>query len=223
VYARFVILTIYEGTQTYRHLLGKQLQATLASSDVAKDLIPHIRRVHKALNNVASEAEQQYGDVRNGIAAHRDADAITHLQRLRGIGGEELTDFVLRFGQAAGELQALLAGVTMGIAQSLKNQMRIIQLHPDTQLIINVTTAGASPGESSRVDAQEITWYSSDPSVAEVDASGCLMARSHGCARVTFGSNVAPEVNGGVFVFVGNDEQLAEMSSAWNALVKGEQ
>lgn len=221
VYARFLILTIYEGARTYRHLLGKQLQAELASSDDSKELIPHIRRVHKALNTIASEAEQVYGDVRNGIAAHRDADAIVQLRRLRDIGGEELADFVLRFLQAAGELEVLLAAVTAGIAQSVKNHIRVVSLRPGTQTNINVTVSGSMPGEARQINAEEIEWVSSDPTVAEVNISGYVTAHCSGHSRITFRSNVSPEVNGGLFVFVGDDDQLAEMSRAWNALITG--
>jgi hypothetical protein len=221
VYARFLILTIYEGAKTYRHLLGKQLQAELASSDDAKELIPHIRRVHKALNTIASEAEKVYGDVRNGIAAHRDADAIIQLRRLRDIGGEELADFVLRFLQAAGELEVLLAAVTAGIAQSVKNHVRVVNLRPGAQANINVTVSGSIPVKSRQINVEEIDWDSSDPTVAEVDTFGRVTAHSAGHSRITFRSSVAPEVDGGIFVFVGDDDQLSEMSRAWNALITG--
>lgn len=223
VYARFVILTIYEGTKTYRHLLGKQLQKELASSEATKDLIPHIRASHKALNDVASEAEEVYADVRNGIAAHRDSDATTQLRRLRQIGGEELTDFVLRFLRAAGQLQILLSSLTASIARSLKNHIQVIYLHPGSETIINVTTSGAMPGQISPIDAQELDWHSPDPTVAEINPSGLLRAYSPGNTRITFRRNVPPKIDGSIFVFVGDDAELAEMSRTWKAVLTGEQ
>jgi hypothetical protein len=215
VYARFVVLTIYEGTKTYRQLLGRELQDILAADSSSRPLVPLIRGVHKALNAVATDAEHKYGDVRNGIAAHRDVEAVAQLKRLRGIGGEELAQFVERFLQAAGELEKLLAQVSKGLVHSLSNHLRAVSLRVGAELVINVHANPRSADRANPVPPEGLEWTSSCPEVALVSSTGHVVGHATGHARIRFRRDTPPIIDGSVVVLVGNEDELPHLERAW--------
>jgi len=220
VYARFVILTIYEGSATYRRLLGKHLQDTLAANADARPLLPRIRALHKAMSSVAKEAVREYRDIRHGIAAHRDENAVVQLRRLRSVGGEELALSVERFTRASMELERLFAELTAGIKQTLDTHLSVIGLHPGQSASINVNVTDGGMASPQPLPGEELDWETSDPAVATVDATGTVYAVSFGHARITFIGRSTP-ASGGAFVFVGTDAQIAEMNEHYSRLLHG--
>jgi hypothetical protein len=217
VYARYVILVIYEGTAQYRHLLGKELQDSWTTDDFLKHFVTDLRHAHKALNAVAGQAEQRYSDVRNGIAAHRDKEAAAQLARLRQLGGEEVAKFVIDFSTALGSLLQLLAEITKRLFYSFSNHLQYVMLEIAQETDITVT--GHFDGESATsVDPESVNWSSSDPSVVHILSPGRIRGVARGFAQIEMTRDTHPRIDGSVFVFVGDPSEFPDFQRVWRSV-----
>jgi hypothetical protein len=219
VYSRFLILTLYESTKTYRRLLGKNLQKKLANDKAASEFLARARGAHKALSAVADEVAKRYGDIREGIAAHRDEEALAQLERLRSIGGEEVANVFERFTRALGELEHLLHDFLRVIKQAFELYLRqmILPVGGEANIALNVTE---EHGSAVAVDLRDVAWISHNAAVAVVSEDGRVTALAPGHARVTFEHRSNAQIAGGVFVLVGAPENLQSLEESWQSLFR---
>lgn len=75
LYARLLILTIHESTLTLQSLLGPRFREALTARLNRADLDRELREIHSRVTDLHRRVKNHYGDVRDGILAHRDRDA----------------------------------------------------------------------------------------------------------------------------------------------------
>lgn len=218
LYARFLILTIYESTKTYRGLLGGDLQKRLNDTDGSSFFMQKVRDVHKEMSRVSEAVAKQYGDVRHSIGAHRDPEAFKQLERVRAIGGEELADLYQRFANALSLLERLISEFTGIIAETLQRHLQRLILPIGSQAPISVNLTGESASDSSSIDPSALVWKSANEAVATVDATGLVSAVGRGHSRITFEHPRYRSIAGGAFVLVGQKDELPELDRIWRSL-----
>jgi hypothetical protein len=218
LYARFLILTVYESTKTYRGLLGGDLQKKLNDTDGSGFFMQKVRDVHKQMSRLSDGVAKEYGDVRQGIGAHRDPEALKQLERVRAIGGEELADLYERFTSALLLLERLISEFTGIIAGALQQHLQRLVLPIGSQARITVNLTGASAADSSPIDPSELVWNSANEAVATVDATGVVNAVGRGHSRITFEHPTYRSIVGGAFVLVGQQDELPDLDRLWRSL-----
>jgi hypothetical protein len=218
VYARFLILTIYESTRTYRSLLGKRLQRKLSEQEGSVVFLQQVRAAHKELCAVSERADRVYGEVRNGVAAHRDEEAVMQLGRLREIGGDEFHELVAAFHAALNTLVVLLADFSGAVKQVVDRTMRTVFLPIGGVSTIKVDVVGQRSTASQLEQPIHLDWRSEDSGVATVSSSGEIRAVGHGSTRVWFQSPTESQIWGGAFVVVAPQEEIPGMIANWKSL-----
>jgi len=216
VYLRFVVLAIYESTKTYRSLLGRDVQSSLASFPSQDDNLARIRSIHRELVRLSELSDRQFGDLRNGLAAHRDAEAAHFIKRAREVGGEELGELVIPFLSCLNSLFELLRDMNRSVAEAFALSANAMFLRiGDTGSIVINDADGPLSAERRRI---EFAWRSDDVDVATVSDAGDIFGIGDGFTRVHFSSVRSDNVSGTIFVFVGDEATLREMAEGWNNL-----
>ncbi len=96
LYARMVLLTIHESCLTLRGLLGRDFQDE-ARNAFGDEAVAAVRSAHSSLNAVFELANREFGDVRNGLGAHRDPDAHVRWRLLKKGSPHTVANIVIAF------------------------------------------------------------------------------------------------------------------------------
>jgi len=117
VYGRLLVLLIHESTRTLQSILGRQFQIQLAATIGRDDALAECRALHRLAVELHRHSQARYGDVRDGILAHRDADpeirlrliAMTHDHQAVGDLVTRMQEVVLRLARLTAEYVRVLA------------------------------------------------------------------------------------------------------------------
>ena len=95
LYARLQILTVHESCLTLKSLLAKKFRTEMivALGALADDSV--LRKVHSDVCHLFEKSSREFGDVRDGIVAHRDADPEARVQLLEKADVRAVTDLVI--------------------------------------------------------------------------------------------------------------------------------
>jgi hypothetical protein len=102
-YGRMLLLTVYESSLSLRSILGRPFREALALAFSHLDLEADLRNVHSRIHRLAQQCTEEYGDIRNGVVAHRDQDAERRIQLLEEISGSHVIDLALELSHAITE------------------------------------------------------------------------------------------------------------------------
>ena len=103
LYARLLVLTIYESTLTMRRLLSRNFQSTLENA-LEIENNSALRQIHSRVQRLFEECNLQMGAVRDGIVGHRDADADVRVELLEKADVQEVTDLTIELLQTLGAI-----------------------------------------------------------------------------------------------------------------------
>jgi len=96
LYGRHILLIIHESTLTLRSILAKQFKED--SEYVFKSIkIDELKNIHSRICKLHDKAVKKFGDVRNGITAHKDKDPDIRIKLIEDSDVREVTDLVLEF------------------------------------------------------------------------------------------------------------------------------
>jgi hypothetical protein len=82
LYARLITLVIHESTKTMKSMLGMPFQDALVAALGRDSALADARSIHQRATVMYKHSKSLFGDVRNGIIAHRHSDADTRLRLL---------------------------------------------------------------------------------------------------------------------------------------------
>jgi len=108
VYARFLILLVYEASQKLRQLLGGQFQEDLRAFGYGEESIKTVRRIHKCFVDAFERCNSEFGDVRDGIVAHRDESAERQMELIEVADVPSVIDMTLQMERCVVQLGAML-------------------------------------------------------------------------------------------------------------------
>lgn len=120
---RVTLLTIYEWD--VHKVTGAEFQRALAALPLADEARAAMRGSLRAVGRIRDRIVKQFGDVRNHVIAHRDADALAQYRMLRRLNADDVLPLVVEFYDAVrmfiGALPEVI--VAAGCTQTLFNQM----------------------------------------------------------------------------------------------------
>jgi hypothetical protein len=125
LYARLLIVNIYETTHKLQSLLGRQLRADFLEAGVSKQEMDTLGKIHQAFVRLHEECDRRYGDVRNGIGAHKDPSAETQLELIEKANIHDVTNLVI-------EILKWTAGLTR-LCAIYGNLVGLMQTAPDAK------------------------------------------------------------------------------------------
>lgn len=108
LYARLLILTIYENTSQLRNLLSRQFKEDLRTTGFDDNEIETVRRVHRDFISIYENCNRRWGKVRHGAVAHRDPSAEVQLRLIDKADIHNVTDLAIQFQKASAELSRVL-------------------------------------------------------------------------------------------------------------------
>lgn len=108
LYARFLVLLVYEASQKLRHLLGGQFQDDLRAYGYGEESVEIARTVHKCFVDTFERCNSEFGDVRDGIVAHRDSSAERQLELMEVADVPSVIDMTLQMERCAIHLSGML-------------------------------------------------------------------------------------------------------------------
>lgn len=91
LYARLIVLSLYESTRTLRGIFsrdyGKDLESRLGQENSKR-----IADLHGYIHHAFEDLNADYGDVRNHLLGHRNKDALRRWKALCSLDGLEIKD-----------------------------------------------------------------------------------------------------------------------------------
>lgn len=120
VYARFLVLLVYEASNKFRGLLGREFQADLRSLGYGDEDVVLARGVHKCFVRAFERCNRDFGDVRNGVVAHRDESGPTQYALIDKAQVREVVDMTLDMDECMARLSALLAAHLQNLVSALQ-------------------------------------------------------------------------------------------------------
>lgn len=107
IYARQLILLIYESAEKLRHLLGRQFQEDMQAIGYSVESVELVRRVLRCFNDVFERCNREFGDVRNGAIAHRDRSASTQRQLVEKVHPDLVAEIAAEMSECVLKLQKI--------------------------------------------------------------------------------------------------------------------
>lgn len=112
LFGRLVLLTVHESLLTMRSLFSRQFRERMTNY-LADPLVDDaLRRIHSSIHRLFEESERRFGDVRNGIVAHRDASAARQLDLIEVADQEQIAALAIKMLQVIDELGPLMVRYT---------------------------------------------------------------------------------------------------------------
>src|SRR5688572_3660085 len=75
LYGRLLVLTIHESLKVMKSLLGPRFREQLVGALGEPEADAALKQLHSAVCKTSDNCEKQFGDLRDGLVAHRDHDA----------------------------------------------------------------------------------------------------------------------------------------------------
>ncbi|GEM_PF-3984858 len=107
LYARFLILTIHESCLTLRKLLASEFRYELSQSLGLSD-DNDLKQIHSRVCQLFERCNEDFGDVRDGMVAHRDNDPEIRIKLLEQAHIPAIADLVIAMGEIVKDLQKIL-------------------------------------------------------------------------------------------------------------------
>jgi hypothetical protein len=91
LYARLLFLSLFESTKTLRRIFSiayrREVEAVLGEESRNE-----LNEIHRYIQSIFEDLNKTYGDVRNGLAAHRDPDARVRFKLLSTLSPLDIKD-----------------------------------------------------------------------------------------------------------------------------------
>ena len=214
VYARFLILTIHEAAASYKRLLGSIIRKLNEGPPASRVAAESIRQIHRKIIKVAAHSDRQFRTIRNGISAHRDAESVTHLERVVAVGGENLAQFLGGLLEVIKELGSFFSQFTQGLIRELNLQLNFLGIP-----VGSTTRIQFNSDDATVVQASDFRFHSTDARVASVDEYGVVAGISPGVVRVSFTSRNHLGADGNVWILVAQPDDLSCELEVWRAQI----
>lgn len=95
LFARYLLHAIYENSKSLRGLLNHEFRASVEKVIARADVDQALRAAHSRISQVFRDSDRGFGDVRNGIAGHRDADAETRIMLIEKTDAQPIADLAI--------------------------------------------------------------------------------------------------------------------------------
>jgi hypothetical protein len=118
LYARLVIVNIYETSLKFKSLLAKDFRADLATAGVSSADINELATIHRGFVHLFEECNRLYGDVRRGIGAHKDLSAEKQLALIEKATIHDVADLVTEMMKWTSMLMRIFWVHTVALAAS---------------------------------------------------------------------------------------------------------
>lgn len=92
LYARLLLLCLFEATKTLRGLLSRSYRLDLEEK-LGAAYAGQLREMHGYIHHAHEDLNAEYGEVRRRLVAHKDPDANLRWQALSSVNGLEIKDF----------------------------------------------------------------------------------------------------------------------------------
>lgn len=122
VYARFLVLLVYEASNKFRSLLGGQFQADLRSLGYGEDEVVLGRGIHNCFVRAFERCNRDFGDVRHGVVAHRDESGANQYGLIDKAQVREVVHMTLEMEECMVRLSALLANHVQLLVAALQQE-----------------------------------------------------------------------------------------------------
>lgn len=108
LYARLLVLAIYENTLKLQSLLSRRFQEDLSTAGFNEGEIENVRSVHRAFIAIYEDCKRKFKKVRDGAIAHRDASAEVQLRLINKAQITVVTDLAIEFLKETSKLTKVL-------------------------------------------------------------------------------------------------------------------
>ena len=106
-YARMALLLIHEASESFRKVISRRAQL-IFSEIMGEEAATEIRALHSRLSKLAERAHRDFGDIRNGLAAHLEVDFGTRNELAQTVRVPEVLDIVIEMLAALRDLARIL-------------------------------------------------------------------------------------------------------------------
>lgn len=96
LYGRHILLIVHESTLTLRNMLAKHFKGENKYKFGPIDIVD-LKNIHSKICKLHDKSVKKFGDVRNGITAHKDEDPETRIKLIETSDVREVTNLVLDF------------------------------------------------------------------------------------------------------------------------------
>lgn len=115
LYARMLLLVVQESLQKLRHLLGRQFRSAVEEIDSSGEMLAATNEVHSTVTKLFERVNRQYGDIRNGVIAHRDDSAERQMDLINQTSIREAADLTIELGDVTNSILAIGNEYTDGV------------------------------------------------------------------------------------------------------------
>ena len=109
LYARLLVLFVYEAALTLRTLLAGQFQSDLRVVGYSDGDVSSVRGVHSGFEQAFARCNREFKDVRMNVSAHRDPSATKQLKLIEELDVEAVIDMAYEMETFTVQLNAVLA------------------------------------------------------------------------------------------------------------------
>lgn len=95
LYARLIILTVYEASKEMRSLLAKDLREQITGATGSTVIGEALKATHSSAVGLFERCNVKFGAVRHGVAGHRNADAEERIKLVQRADVEEVAQLTL--------------------------------------------------------------------------------------------------------------------------------
>jgi hypothetical protein len=112
LYARFLVLSLYESSKRLRGLLARQFRDDLAAVLPGQFAEVELRKINSDMNAFFESCRKRFGDARDQIIAHREDDADVRMVQLYEADLEDVTGYAAEFLAIIGLIAPILVQLT---------------------------------------------------------------------------------------------------------------
>jgi hypothetical protein len=119
LYARQIIITIHESALTMRSLLARRFREQLVAASGAPGLDTELKGIHSSIQALFDRCNARFGDVRDGIVAHRDSDPAVRTRLVEAADQEDVAILAADLQEVLNRLLIPLLAYTSSLHQRL--------------------------------------------------------------------------------------------------------
>lgn len=130
MYARLLLVTVYESMSTLRRLLGKAFREEMMRV-VGPETSDQLNEIGKRISETFARTNEQFKDLRNQLAVHRSPDAMQRLYHLSNTDGAAIASLSAQAFSPLVSLSELYARYQVHHLEELRHQAK--RVHELTQ------------------------------------------------------------------------------------------
>ena len=92
LYARLLLLSLYESTKTLRSVFSRGLRKDIVGR-LGPESETRVTNLHRYIHHAFEDLEADFGEIRNRLIGHKDPDPIARWRLMSAYSGLELKDF----------------------------------------------------------------------------------------------------------------------------------